>query len=260
MEGDHSEGGEGGASRRRNPRAPKDIPDFPQALADAVMGPGIEQVPEQLCGACVELMDISGASISLYGGGDAPRTLWWSSNAVAGRLAELQYTLGDGPCHRALTLAAPVLAADLTQGPDAVRWPVYAHQAVELGVRAVFSLPLGSEAVAIGTLDLYRQDPGPLSEQDVAYAFPAADAIAYALLVLEAGSTAVDPERMYSWLGSAETNHDEVHQASGILMIKLDLSAENAMARLRARAFAHGQTITEAAEDVIRGRVDFHDE
>lgn len=258
MEGGHSEGGDGGTSRRRKPQAPKDIPDFPQALADAAIGPGIEQVPEQLCRACVDLMDVSGASISLYGG-DSSRTLWWSSSEIAGRLAEAQYTLGDGPCHTALTLAAPVLAADLTEGPDAARWPVFAQQAVELDVRAVFSLPLGSEAVAIGTLDLYRRDPGPLSERDVAYAFPAADAIAYALLVLQAGSTAVDPALLHSWLESAETNRDEVHQATGILMIKLDLHVEHAMARLRARAFVKGQSITEVAHDVIKGKVDFSD-
>ncbi|MGW6950206.1 PP2C family protein-serine/threonine phosphatase [Streptomyces xanthophaeus] len=49
---------------------------------------------------------------------------------MAGRLAEAQYTLGDGPCHTALTRRAPVLAGDLTRGLDADRWPVFAQQAV----------------------------------------------------------------------------------------------------------------------------------
>ncbi|MEU4728946.1 hypothetical protein [Streptomyces sp. NPDC023588] len=80
------------------------------------------------------------------------RTLWWSSDNVARRLTEAQYTLGDGPCLTAVTRVAPVLAADLTQGADAARWPVFAQQAASLGVRAVFSLPLGSSAIAIGTL------------------------------------------------------------------------------------------------------------
>ncbi|WP_283993720.1 GAF and ANTAR domain-containing protein [Streptomyces sp. 549] len=233
--------------------------DFPQALADAIQGPGIEQVPEQLCRACVDLLDVSGASVSLHGRDDA-RTLWWSSSPQAGQLAEAQYTLGDGPCQSAMTLAAPVLAADLTKGPDARQWPVFAQRAVELGVEAVFSLPLGSEANAIGTLDLYRGEPGPLSKRDLSYAFPAADAIAYALLVLQAGARAVDPTQVYSWLESAETNHDEVHQATGMVMIRLNLGAEQALARLRAHAFSHDQTLTQTARDVIRGSVTLYED
>ncbi|MGW7064700.1 GAF and ANTAR domain-containing protein [Streptomyces sp. NPDC054904] len=219
--------------------------------------------PAALSRACVELMDVTGASVSL--GGDNPdiRTLWWSSDDVAGRLAEAQYTLGDGPCHSALSLGAPVLAADLTRGPDAARWPIFAQQAVRLGVRAVFSLPLGHSALPIGTLDLYRDRTGPLSERDRSFAFPAADAITTALLALHAqdpGST-LDGEGGVggSWLEGAESDHEEVHQATGMIMVHLGVDPHHALARLRAHAFSHEQTVTEAAFDVIAGRIRFHD-
>ncbi|MEU3791239.1 GAF and ANTAR domain-containing protein [Streptomyces fructofermentans] len=226
---------------------------FASAL-QGVVGTG---VPAALCRACVDLMDITGASVSLVGTSADARTLWWSSDEVAGRLAETQYTLGSGPCMTVLSHVASVLAADLAGGADAARWPVFAQQAVELGVRAVFSLPLGSTAVVFGTLDLYRASPGALSEQDRALAFPAADAITTALLHLDAQGAENPLAR--SWLDQSETDHEEVHQATGMIMVHLGVDSHHALARLRAHAFTNGQSVTEAAFDVIAGRIRFHE-
>lgn len=233
----------------------EDLKRLSQALADSVAGVAGIDTPAALCRACVDLLDITGASVSLSGGHDT-QTLWWSSDPVAGQLAEAQYTLGDGPCQSALALTAPVLAADLTGGTDARRWPVFAQQAVELGVRAVFSIPLSVAGLAVGTLDLYRDRPGPLSERDRSFALPAADAITTALLAIEAQEP---PGEDAAWLGAAERDHEEVHQATGMIMVFLDLDAPRALARLRAHAFAQGQSVTEAARDVLAGRVRFDD-
>ncbi|MFH9613532.1 GAF and ANTAR domain-containing protein [Streptomyces pratensis] len=245
-----------------NPRVPGTFDqaaraELTQALTDAVGGADPREIPARLCRACVEFLDVTGASISLSGG-PGMRTLWWSSDEVAGHLAEAQYTLGDGPCQSALTLVAPVLANDLTSGPDAERWPAFAQRAVELGVRAVFSLPLGSEALAIGTLDLYRQTAGALSQRDLAFAFPAGDAITFALLRLQDGDRPEDGDphhRAQSWLSTAEQEHEEVYYATGMLMVGLQVDAPYALARLRAYAFAEGRTVTEVARDVIERRV-----
>ncbi|MGW7458023.1 GAF and ANTAR domain-containing protein [Streptomyces sp. NPDC054797] len=221
-------------------------------------GSAAEEAPAALARACVDLMDVSGASVSLHGDADV-RSLWWSSDGVASRLAEAQYTLGEGPCRTVLEQAAPVFAADLTRGPDAGRWPLFAQQAVELGVQAVFSLPLGSSGLAIGTLDLYRDRPGPLTERDRSLAFPAADAITTALLALQAQDPGAGTDLDGSWLDAAETDHEEVHQATGMIMVYLGVDPQDALARLRAHAFSHGQSVTEAAFAVIAGRIRFHD-
>lgn len=227
------------------------------ALAVAVDGQDAQEIPAALCRACVDVLDITGASVSLSGGPEV-RTLWWSSSPVARALAEAQYTLGDGPCHSALLLAAPVLAGDLTQGVDARRWPVFAQRAVELGVRAVFSLPLGSETVTVGTLDLYREQPGNLSSRDMAFAFPAGDAITLALMRLhasDAGAGGVGGPNVGSWLDAAQSEHEEVHYATGMVMVQLGVDPQYALARLRAYAFLEGRTVTEVAQDVIAHRV-----
>ncbi|MEV7618420.1 GAF and ANTAR domain-containing protein [Streptomyces sp. NPDC089799] len=233
----------------------EDLKRLSQALGDSVAGVSGIDTPAALCRACVDLLDVTGASVSLGGDNDA-QTLWWSSDPVAGQLAETQYTLGDGPCRSALELAAPVLAADLTGGADARRWPVFAQQAVELGVQAVFSIPLGPAGLAVGSLDLYRDRTGPLSERDRSFAFPAADAITTALFAIQAQEPAGGGA---AWLDAAERDHDEVHQATGMIMVFLDLDAPQALARLRAHAFTYEQSVTEAARDVLAGRVRLDD-
>ncbi|MFE9768845.1 ANTAR domain-containing protein [Streptomyces sp. NPDC005808] len=157
-------------------------------------------------------------------------------------------------------MVVPVLAADLTGGADARRWPVFAQRAVELGVRAVFSVPLGSDAVAIGSLDLYRRSPGPLTPRDTAGAFTASDAITLALMRAQAQAedmTAQSSGEPTSWLDAAESGHEEVHYATGMLMVQLGVDPQQALARLRAYAYTQGVTATEAAREVLARRVEF---
>ncbi|MFJ8130094.1 GAF and ANTAR domain-containing protein [Streptomyces hydrogenans] len=238
-----------------SPFGAEDLKRLSRVLADSLADTAGVDTPAVLCRACVDLLDVTGASVSLSGDAET-RMVWWSSDPVAARLAEAQYTLGDGPCQSALALTAPVLAADLAQGTDARRWPVFAQQAVELGVRAAFSIPLAAAGLAIGTLDLYRDRPGPLSERDRSFAFPAADAITTALLALQAQEPPVETP---TWLDAAESDHEEVHQATGMIMVLLDTNPQQALARLRAHAFTQGQSVTEAARDVLAGRVRFDD-
>ncbi|MDQ0937727.1 GAF and ANTAR domain-containing protein [Streptomyces turgidiscabies] len=224
--------------------------------ADDARPGGAGNAAAKLCRACVDLMDISGASVSLSGDEDA-RALWWSSDETAGRLAEAQYSLGDGPCRSALELVSPVLAADLAVRPDAARWPVFAERAVALDVRAVFSLPLSPGGImALGTLDLYRRTPGALSDRDRSLALPAADAITDVFLLLDRLPDGGEPGQ---WMAAAENDREEVHQATGMLMVFLELDPRQALARLRAHAFTRGQTVTEAARDVIAGRETLRD-
>ncbi|MBC9714704.1 GAF and ANTAR domain-containing protein [Streptomyces sp. TRM66268-LWL] len=224
------------------------------ALTDAAAAAGdARQVPAALCRACVALLPITGASVSLASGSTV-RALWFASDETAARLAEAQYTLGDGPCQSALRLSAPVLAGDLTQGPDVGRWPVFAHQAVELGVRAAFSLPLGSGAQAIGTLDLYRDTPGALSWRELGIAMMVRDAVTFAVLNLGNGHpAAADPVEggVASWMEAADADRTEVHQAVGMVMIQLGVDPEQALDRMRARAFVRGRTVSEVAHEII---------
>ena len=47
---------------------------------------------------------------------------------------------------------------------------------------------------------------------------------------------------------------DQLHQATGMVMSTLNLSALDALDTLRARSFANGQLLTDLASDIVTGR------
>lgn len=226
-----------------------------RAVLDAVRGVPTEEVPARLCGLCTELLPMSGASISLTA--DAARWTLCASNETAAQLMEAQYTLGAGPCAQAVSTGAPVVAADLSERAEALRWPVFAQRALELGVKAVFSFPLAIGAISAGTLDLYRETTGPLSASEWGIALLLADTAMLSVLRMYAGAGEAEYEQGegdMGWLGG-ETDYDEVHQATGMVMVQCGIGAEEALLRLRARAFADGVALSALARDVVERRV-----
>ncbi|MET7683412.1 GAF and ANTAR domain-containing protein [Streptomyces sp. NPDC005423] len=228
-------------------------------LIAGVRGMSPSQMPNALCRTCVSLLPVvSGLSISVMADSLDLGVVLCASDEVAARLAEIQYTLGEGPCQEALRLRAPVFAADLTRPPDARRWPLFSTQAAKAGAGAAFSLPLGGTGIALGTLDLYMDVPGFLSGDQVRTALLVADAVTLAVTALDHASS--DPEGVVTWLAGVEADREKVHQATGMIMVQLDVSAEEALLRLRARAFAQGRTTVEVARAVIGRTLDLRDD
>ncbi|MCT9142741.1 GAF and ANTAR domain-containing protein [Streptomyces violarus] len=223
-------------------------------IAEGVRGAEPGEVPGRLCEVAVELLPVVGASVSLRGDG-MPVQLS-ASNARAAHLAQIQATLGDGPCQSAVRDGAPVLARDLATGRDAGRWPVFAKEATAAGVRAVYAVPLGSDAVYVGTLDLYRDCPGGLTARQLHVARLVAGVMTVALMALARGD---EPEARdgEAWLNGLAADHDEVYQAVGMIMAHLGVGADDALARLRADAFARGCTAVDVARDVLAHRTRF---
>lgn len=167
------------------PAWPPDGTRAAEAIAAQVRGAPPGEVPGRLCRMAVRLLPVTGASASLRGEGVPVRLC--ASGDRASYLAEIQATLGDGPCVSAAEAGAPVLACDLTSDADAGRWPVFAQQATAVGVRAVYALPLGSDAVCLGTLDLYRDTPGGLTGPQLSTARLVAGVMTVALMALPRG-------------------------------------------------------------------------
>lgn len=216
-----------------------------------------DEIPAWLCSICADLVPVTGVSISLMADATLRRMLC-ASDRVAAQLAEIQYTPGNGPCLQAFSAGVPVLAPDL-DADAADSWPMFAHHAVELGVKAVFSFPLAIGAIVAGTLELYRDAPGRLTEADVGTALFMADAATLAVLRLYTGRSESGREPgtdEMDWIGG-EADYDEVHQATGMVMVQLGVSAEDALLRLRARAFASGRSVSALAREVVERRMRF---
>lgn len=221
-------------------------------LGRLVDGGAPELETKRLCEVCGEVTGMNGAGLMLMSG-DVPRGSVCTTNDVSALIEQLQYDLGEGPCVDAYQQDRPVLEPDLAH-PLAPRWLAFTGPAVEAGVRAVFGFPLQVGAVRLGALDLYRDQPGPLTDDQHADALVTADLAAQAILVLQANAPA---GKLAAELEAGADLHFVVHQASGMVAAQLDVSVGHALIRLRAYAFGNDRPLTEVAQDVVARRLRF---
>lgn len=198
---------------------------------------------ELMCQACVRLVPVDGASVSMTSG-SVYREVVYSTDKVSAHVEAVQFSLGEGPGFEAFGTGRAVLVPDLLSAATST-WPMFAKAVAELPVGALFAFPLQYGAVSIGTLSLYRRQPGWLSNADLTIALEAVDAVTVALLNLRTG--VVNGEQ---W-AALPRGREEVHQATGMLIAALGVPADQALARLRGYAFATGRLIDEVAHDIV---------
>ena len=218
-----------------------------------------------ICRACVIGLDVDGAALSLLTTSVSRHTLH-ATDTTAWTLEELQFTLNEGACIEAATHGRPVLVPDVHEGADAARWPIFASAVAEqTDVRALFALPLQWGTINLGVLDLYRRRPRGLSNDQLRDAVAAVDTAALMMLTLrtEPRDTAAPGGRtgpVGSWLEPVVSARAEVHQATGIVLSQLGLSAADALARIRARAFTEQRLLVDVARDIVARRLDLTEE
>ncbi|MGB7235412.1 MAG: GAF and ANTAR domain-containing protein [Rhodococcus sp. (in: high G+C Gram-positive bacteria)] len=226
--------------------------DLASAMAGA--GKGLSAA-DRLCVACVELLPVDGAAISVIHDG-VTRGTFGSSGEFSRRLDDFHFTFGEGPCLDAVSSGLPILVPDLSD-PDERRWPAFTPAVLDAGVHAIFALPTAIAAVHVGVLDLFCRAPGPLSASALNAGMWAAELAALPLLDLMTSDLDWDAasEGQDGWEQLASLERVEVYQATGILMGQLELDSVEALARLRAHAFLTGQTASEVAWDIIERRL-----
>ncbi|MDQ6818787.1 MAG: GAF and ANTAR domain-containing protein [Actinomycetota bacterium] len=220
-----------------------------RAVADADVD-GVTSLVDQVCVAAVGLLALRGAGLSLMVDGNLCGSAGTSDSGIV-EVQELQLTLGQGPCVDAWTTRAPVSEADLAH-PMQERWPVFAQAAVQAGVLAVFALPLHLGAIRIGVLVLYRDRPGALSADELGYGLVLADVATHVVLGLQTGAP---HEVLHEALAREPAHWAEIHQATGIVSVQLNISLSEAFVRLRAHSFAKDRLLREVGRDVVSGRL-----
>jgi GAF domain-containing protein len=215
-------------------------------LAELSSGWRSEAEPARLCEVCANVSLMTGAGIMLMTGNTNQGSVC-SSNPVSSLIEELQFTLGEGPCVDAHRGDRPVVEADLAN-PDMPRWLAFAPPAVAAGARAVFGFPLRVGGVRLGALNLYRDQPGPMSDDQYADALVLAGVAAQAVVALQAKAS---PGALSTALEEGANFRFVVHQASGMVAVQLGVSVGEALARLRAYAFGNDVLLTDVAEAIV---------
>jgi hypothetical protein len=226
-----------------------------QQLLAALEGRRGVDAADRLCEACVNLFDIDAAAISLVFDGTNAGTLG-SSDAAAKRYDELQFTLGEGPCLESVARRVPVLVLDLAD-PSDIRWPAYGPAMLANDIRFVFAMPVVVAGEHVGALDLFREIPRRLSEEQFAGAVVAAELAGIPLLDLMEGDlqAAVGDPTSNAWAELNSLSRAEVSQATGMLVAQLGIEPTEALVRLRANAYATGRTATDVARDILDRRL-----
>jgi hypothetical protein len=210
----------------------------------------------RICRECVDGLAVDGAAISLLTGSAARHTLA-ATDETAQLLEDLQFTLNEGACMEAAASGRPVLVPDLLHSGEVARWPMFAAAVIERSpVRALFALPLQWGAVNLGVLDLYRVTPGGLGDEQLLDVISTTDIAALMMLGLR-----TDPDHGdVGWLDHAVAHRAEVHQATGMVSVQMGVNVLEALALMRAHAFAHNRLLIDVARDVVARRLAFTDE
>jgi diguanylate cyclase (GGDEF)-like protein len=141
----------------------------------------IEGILDHLVLRIVEILPITAAGVTLIVDGAPPRYIA-ASDDDALRFEQLQSDLGEGPCLLASQSGRGVTVPDMASES---RFPLFAPAALAAGLAAVFAFPLRHGQGRLGALDLYRDSPGRLNEEDLEAAQTLADVAAAYLINAE---------------------------------------------------------------------------
>lgn len=242
-----------GESSQRNPAAPAD---------ESLFG-GLGAI----CDAAARLTGADGAAVAVLTGD--VRELVHATDALAQQIDELQFTLGEGPCLDAYGNNRDQLWATVEDEEFTRRWPLFTAELSELGVAAVFALPVPGERRPMGVLELYRCTAGALTELELASAQTCAEEIRRKLEVnwedhlLRSGGAEAAVESAAANGGAFDDQdrftRSQVHVAAGMVAVQLKVSTQDGMTRLRAYAFAQNRSVVAVAADVMNRRLSFRD-
>jgi ANTAR domain len=243
-------------------------PEMWAKLATHAAARGARVSVADVCGVAVGSAGLSGAWVTATATatatGEQPDFVMCVTDSVCEELAELQLTLGEGPCHDVLVAAAPVLAAGLDDAESSRRWPAFTPAALDLGAEAVFAFPLIVGAILPGVMGTYRRSTGPLTSGQLGDLLLLADVATVLLLDAAAGgiagadgAAAADGDEV--WLDGQSPDlalhRAEIDQATGMLTVQLGVTIAEAFARLRAYAYSQDRRLADVASDIVARRL-----
>ena len=178
------------------------------------------------------------------------------SNGNVAALEDIQFALGQGPCQDAYEIERPVHTPRLDE-QAARRWPAFVDLANSSGISAVFAYPLIALGTKLGVMTMYQNVEGDLLDAQHSDSLAVAEAVTETVLSMQ---DAAAPGMLAAGLDDAVAYRAEIHQASGMVAVQLQVPVEDALLRMRGHAFAQGRTIAGVAADIVARRLRLGDD
>jgi hypothetical protein len=199
----------------------------------------------------LDVIPVEGAAISTIAEFLGTETVS-ASSPFAARLDELQFDLGEGPCWDALEQGRPVLESDIRSNASG-RWPAFSAAISDQAVGAIFAFPLVFGPLKLGAMDLYSGNPRELSSREERQSNMLASVIGR--MILDRAIRRADEPGL---LGPEDQfSRRLIHQATGMVLAQLGISAEDARLLIQGHAFAHNRSMRGIAEEILDRRLDF---
>ncbi|KRE98998.1 hypothetical protein ASG88_14755 [Nocardioides sp. Soil777] len=205
---------------------------------------------ERLCLACRDLAGADSAALTMSYAADNRVTLY-ATDEVAARLEDLQDVLDQGPGHTAVESRRIEVCA-LGDGASSA-WPEFAIAASEqVGEATIHAVPMRPDGEVLGLMTLYQNGHRPR-----ALALP--DDTLLRLAAATAAALMRDPDAVSDELAEGPwQSRVSIHQATGMVAAQLLLTPEDAVAVLKAHAYAGDTTLSDVAARVLSRELRFH--
>src|SRR3954447_14671197 len=197
---------------------------------------------DRLLQAFVQIMDVDGGSITM-GYAKEERTVLAVHGALGEQIEDLEDVLREGPALDAFRTGKCVLA---TAEAASTRWPLLSQSLAPKNPRMA-AYPMIPRTEVLGVVSTYQfGEPRPgLDANDASFL---ASAIGVTIVGRFGRTDATD----LVW-----SARDRIDHAIGMVVVQLTIAPADALALLRAHAFAHAVSLSEVADAVVERTLDF---
>lgn len=199
---------------------------------------------QRVIAATRELFAASGSGVMMIDDGAMLRAVA-ATDGPGFLLETVQEEYGRGPCVDALTFDKVIWTSDLAADE---RWPALIPELPDAGVRSVLGLPIHIGQVAIGSLNLYRDQPSQWASAEIdalrAYA-TVIEGVIHAALQVQEGSELAEQ------LQHALDHRVVIERAVGVTMGREGVDAVTAFNKLRDSARSSERRVADVAADLL---------
>jgi len=220
-------------------------------LAEVIAASSVESpLSLRMSVACASILGADGASLTL-GYAELNRVTLCATDEFSARLEDVQEVIGEGPSYDAYRRRTIVTTR--IDGVVDRRWPLFSEAAKgALGAACtIYAFPIKPGPQTMGVATFYQVAGSALSIDPQVGQF-LVNAVGVALV---ADPDVLDEDRLTkeeSWASQAR-----MHQAIGMVMAQLHIKDDDALALIRAHAYAHNTTLSQITEEILQRHLDF---